>query len=1484
MLICVTILREDKNIKKTINILLVIISIFLLIIASAYFVFQSKVVQTMIINAVTRNISNSTGADVSIGKVKFTLFNKIVFDDVFISDQNKDTLLFADNFSLKIDSLSIKRNKLILNSVNVSHPKINIEKIDSFNYNFSFLFSPKSEANNKWIISINKIEFEKGKIFYNDDSLPHEINRFLKFNNFNMTLDRIIFNSLNDFSGALTNLNLSSLNGFKLNTFKSFFQLSDSVLLLKDISGKSDFSFLELDSIKLGFQSAFVNDDFSEMFLDMNLNRLFVSFRDVNFFYPEFKSEGLDISLSGSLSGKINELKGKDIEVTLGDVTNINGDFYINGLPNFDDTYIFLNIDESYANLNELRNQEFPGIGDDLKSKIPKFLDKIGVFTYTGNFTGFQNDFVAYGTIDTDMGSLRSDISFKPHENKVLKVEGHLKTYSLDVGSILDVKNIGKLTLSGNVDGTLRGSKFDLVFDGLIDSIDLNDYNFQRVVLNGNLKNKLFDGTFTVNDPNLYLKYSGRLDLSQQLPVFEFIAEVNDANLKKLNLSDDTLSMVSFGLDANFIGNNIDNLKGLIKIKDLRYRNFRDSLNLSDAVINNVYSGDTSYLSVQSDWIDGNLIGKYQFIDILTSFTNYYRYYLPSTYEAKTVEIEDQNDFKFQFTVKETNQFCRVFSPFLSFKPPFNVFGLYKPNDKKAFIETQIPSVSFAKQKMENVRIKVDGNSKSLDCILKSDKLFISESINVFNLSVESSSKNDNILANIFWNNFAEDTYSGSIKSAINFIKTESPYPEVLINVEPSKIYLSDSLWMIDRTTVKIDSSSFKFDDFSIHSNSQSVIVDGTVSEDKESTATAEIHNLDLNLIGSLIGNNGMKGTINGSAKLKDAFEKFILGLDVKVDGFALSDNNFGDAIIKCEWNNVSEKLATNISLTDKNQKIIDGSGYIDIFNKEIDLDLVLDNSPTTLLEVLLPFLFYNVQGNVSGKVKMNGRLSDMDFNGSLKPVTQVGLGINAIKTTYFFSDPVLFHGDSLVFNNITLTDEFGNTGNLIGSLTHKNFVDDLGYDILVKTDKICGMNTTSFDRERFYGTAFGKGTFHIFGKGSDVTLKGDLVTEKGTSINIPIGGTSKAEQYDFVKFSSGVKTIKKDEIVYVPKTTGLKMNFDVEVTPDAKVQIIFNSQIGDVLKAEGNGNIQVRMDKNFNLELYGNYEIEKGDYLFTLQNVINKRFSIEKGGSIKWMGNPYDALVDVKAVYKVKTSLHDLFMGSSTEVDMVRRLPVDCIIYLTENLSHPTIDFKIELPTAEDRIKEEVDQLIVSKEDVNKQIISLLMLGRFYTPDFFAGKPGTNTGVELMGATASELLSNQLTNWMSQILEDWDFGINYRPGNEISNDQVELALSTQILNDRITIGGNIANNTNPTVNNSGEIVGDFDLNIKLTDNGKLQFKAYNHSNDNLINDTSPYTQGIGFTYREEFNSLNELLKMYRDAIFNKKKKPKNIDEVKNDQ
>ena len=344
-------------------------------------------------------------------------------------------------------------------------------------------------------------------------------------------------------------------------------------------------------------------------------------------------------------------------------------------------------------------------------------------------------------------------------------------------------------------------------------------------------------------------------------------------------------------------------------------------------------------------------------------------------------------------------------------------------------------------------------------------------------------------------------------------------------------------------------------------------------------------------------------------------------------------------------------------------------------------------------------------------------------------------------------------------------------------------------------------------------------------------------------------------------------------------------MEFDVEMTPEAKVQIIFNSQIGDIIKGEGSGDLQIKVDKNFNIEMYGDYTIDKGDYLFTFQNLINKRFDIERGGNIKWIGDPYNALLDITAIYKVKTSLNDLFAESSFNADLNRRMPVDCIIKLDESLLQPRIKFDIQFPSAEKWITDQVNQLIVTEEDLNKQMISLLLLGRFYTPEIITGSNNSGTattGRDLVGTTASELFSNQLSNWLSKINDSWDLGVRYRPGNELSTEQLEVALSTQIFNNRVIINGNVANNAERKTNNTSELVHDFDVNIKLTENGKLQFKFYSRANDNLIYDTEPYTQGAGFTYKEEFNTFSELLKRYKEALTGESRKKKKLQQEGN--
>jgi hypothetical protein len=455
-------------------------------------------------------------------------------------------------------------------------------------------------------------------------------------------------------------------------------------------------------------------------------------------------------------------------------------------------------------------------------------------------------------------------------------------------------------------------------------------------------------------------------------------------------------------------------------------------------------------------------------------------------------------------------------------------------------------------------------------------------------------------------------------------------------------------------------------------------------------------------------------------------------------------------------------------------------------------------------------------------------------------------------------NDSVQFKGDKIIFPDITISDDYGNTGVFSGSIKHQTF-SKMIYDMSIRSNKIMAFNTTPATNEKFYGKLFGSGIVRITGHGVTVLIDGTARTEKGTDMNISLEYEGDAQEYDFLTFvSRGYQP--KSNLPFVPYTNSdLQMKFNIEITPEAKAQLIYNSKIGDVIRSQGSGNMQVSIDNDYNILLFGEYTVEEGDYLFTLQNVINKRFDIQQGGTIEWNGDPYDATLSLNAIYRLKASLSELFANTGEGADYSQRIPVSCKIALSKSLNNPDIKLDIDLPTAEESIKDEVRQYISSEEDMNKQILSLLVLGKFYTPEYLRGNY-TASGNNLVGSTASELLSNQFSNWLSQISNDFDVGFNYRPGNQITNDEVELALSTQLFNDRVSINGNIGNNSSQRTNaNNNGLVGDAEVNVKLTNNGKLQLKAYNHANNNLIYETSPYTQGVGVTYREDFNNFNEL-------------------------
>ena len=323
-------------------------------------------------------------------------------------------------------------------------------------------------------------------------------------------------------------------------------------------------------------------------------------------------------------------------------------------------------------------------------------------------------------------------------------------------------------------------------------------------------------------------------------------------------------------------------------------------------------------------------------------------------------------------------------------------------------------------------------------------------------------------------------------------------------------------------------------------------------------------------------------------------------------------------------------------------------------------------------------------------------------------------------------------------------------------------------------------------------------------------------------------------------------------------------------------MQLIFNEKSGDVIKARGDGNLNMKINSKGKFEMYGDYVLSTGDYLFTLENFVTKKFEIQKGSSIKWNGNVYKANIDIIANYKQRASIKPLFPNDSLS-NYNKRFPVDCKLYMKDKLTSPDITFGIELPTIDETTRSAVKSILSDENELNRQVFSLLLLRSFITPVSVSGGGGISAG-GAAAATGSEMLSNKMSNWLSGVTKDIDFGVNYRPGGALSSDELDLALSKQLFNNRLAIDGNfgVASNNNSSTtksSNSSNLIGDVSIEYKLSESGKYRVKAFNRSNDNTEITTTggPFTQGLGIFYREEYESLSELYKRYLSK-FKKKK------------
>lgn len=1442
-------------------------------------------VQTRMVRSITNRLSADLNTEISIGRVSVTPFTGIRLRDFLVLDQQKDTLFYAASLRAGIDRFSWRHQHLYLGSVRFDQPEVHLYQHDD-KMNFSFLLDSLGQNRPDtvlWQYSVRGINIENGTLDFAHNILqnPGLAADELHFQNLKLNIRRTSEPGA-PLSFEVVHFSLREATGLRIDGFRSTGYLASDKIVIDQLSFRTMRSLFDFQAIELPLGQTEV-EGYDVPFRG-SINKLIIDPEDIRHYFPAFPPLESPFSFSGEIFGSLDQLKGRNIQASFGSHSALHTSFDISGLSNFNEAFLYMDIEKLETSIPDL---ELLIVGE--QAAIPESFRQLETIRYKGTITGFINNLVAYGAFSSALGSINTDIGIKMEEERFL-FGGLLNTSDFNLGRMINADPaLGRVSLDMEVSGS-RSSKTDyfVILDGTAEELEFNDYHYHDITVQGLLTHQKFDGNVRLNDPNGALDFIGTVDMSGRVAHFDFMAAIRNAQLDRLNLvpgmKDGVLSVV---LETNFQGNNLDDLVGEIVLREGLLYTPAIGLDFDSISVRAERLGDQKQLTLRSAYADGEITGKYLFRHFRRTAMGFIQHYLPAYVDKGTPAASTpDNDFSFDLRLKKMHQVLAVFLPEINMADQGHLQGHFRSEPPSLELDLEMDHLGYNKFESSEIRVRARANeSDGLSLVTRAGNLRMGKLADLYNFSVHQRAQNDSLRTNIFWNNWDLETYSGAIYSTTHFTRDADQERHTAIHLQPSSILVADSLWQISESQLTFYKKGMSVRDFRIQHQNQFVHLHGFLHREVPDGLQLLFNqlNVDQFLQPKADSKISFGGTINGELSLSDFYRDPLLTSNLQIQDFMFNQTRYGTLSLESRWNNEANALLVGTRIDHQGHEPLTGSGLFHPENQQLDFHFDLDRLSVGFLDPFIVKVMQDIEGYASGRMYLKGPLSRPYLTGSVA-LHDGRFGVDLLKTAYQVRDSVTFYPNEMRFRNMLVSDRHNRSGRFNGSIYHNGGFKDLNFNLRITANNMLMLNTRRQDNPYYYGTVYGTGNLNINGMLDNINLTINGRTQPNTRFFIPIRSTETALETNFIRFvgnnnsssdpnGNGAAVQTPD---YSVDLTGLELEMNIEATPDAEVQIIFDERIGDILKSTGNGNLQIRIDRQGNLRFFGDYTIQQGEYLFSLQNLINKQFVINQGGTVEWQGDPYNAEIDITAVYKLRASLSDLLdpvtsTGSSAEQnELQRRVQIHTNLMLSGPLQQPNIRFGIEMPTLDESREALVLDYISSEEELNRQVLSLLVLNRFYTPEHMRmNDQSSQRGENAALVTTTEMLSAQVSRWMSSISNDFDFGVAYRPGDNITSEEFEMAVSTQFFNNRVTVNGNVGVGKYQT--NTSKMVGDFDLDVKLNPSGTLRARAYTRSNEDLIYETSPTTQGIGLSFREEFDHIGQLIKKYWRALAGKK-------------
>ncbi|MEP3839158.1 MAG: translocation/assembly module TamB domain-containing protein [Algibacter sp.] len=1418
-------------------------------------------IQTSLGKYATNRLNDDFKTNINIDKVSLQFNGDVEIKNIYIEDFKKDTLISISELNTSILSFrNLYKGNLVFGDIDIENLLFQIKTYKDESQTNLDVFVDRFESDNprtgksNFLLSSSDVSIYNSVFMLSDEN--KETTKVLHFEDLNINATNFLING-SEVSARINTLAFKDSRGVEVKNMMTNFAYTLTDMTFANLEIKTPGSVLKGD-LKFLYQREDLQYFVDKVKVDASFKDSKVLLDELNTFYNEF-GVNQSATFSTDVSGTLNDLKTSNLKLNTNSRTRVYGDINFKNLFNKEDHNFYMsgnfsNLSSTYKDLKAL----LPNV---LGDAIPSSFDRLGYFTVRGNSQITSSKVLADIEIDTELGFADSNLEItKINDIDNADYKGQIIFQQFDFGTFLDDPNFGKGSLDFDVNGKgFTAEKVDTQVKGEVFELIYNTYNYKNIKVAGNIQNKIFDGNLNVFDKNLKLNFTGLVDFSETIKKYDFEAIVDYADLNTLNfVKKDSISIFRSRVKMNMNSSSFDDAVGKIAFTKTRYENENDTYFFEKFDISSRFDDDIRYVEfISPDIIEGALKGHFLLKDLKKLFENSIGH-IYTNYIPHELDIDQSIDFNF----KIYNKIVEVFYPELELAKNTYIRGRVESEEENFKLTFKSPKIKYLKGFANNIEVQVDNSNPLFNTFVEIDSL---------NTKYYNVSKFNLINVTVSDTLFMRSEFSGGKHNNdsfnLSFYHTINEANESVIGFKQSDITMKDNKWYINEEQDKFHKltfdkklTKFDIDKFRVNHNNEEIKFSGFVRDSTQKDIKLNFTNVDLAKITPDIDSLSLAGNVNGKLDILQQNGSYLPNSTIVIDDLKVNDFLLGSFDATISGNESLTNYTVDATIKNDITRSFAAKGDISVSGKQSAINVTVDFNAFNLspLNPLLDGVLANIRGEANGSINVIGNLKKPDFNGDLI-VKNGGLGIPYLNVDYSFNTnaSVTLKNQSFVFNRIMLTDtKYKSKGFLDGSLSHVNFGKwSLGLDIT--TPSLLILDTKESEESLYYGTGFIGGRASIYGPTEQLVISVVGETKKGTVFKIPLNDSESFGDNSYIHFiTKDEKEARKmgEEVVY-EEIKGLELDFELDVTQDAEVEIIIDKETGHSLKGRGVGGVLVEINTNGKFDMWGDFAVFEGVYNFAYGGIIQKQFIVQPGGTIAWNGDPLkNTTIDMLAIYKTQANPSPLL-----DNPINRSIPVELNIAITGDIEQPVPEFSFEFPNVTSTIKSELNYRLESKDERDTQALFLVSTGSFSS--------GLNT------LNASGTIAERLNGILNSIFASEDgkvnVGLNYEAGQNRpdyqTDDRFGVTLQTQI-SDRVLINGKVGVPVGGAT--STVVAGDVEINFLLNAEGTLTANVFNRENSiqNFGEDIG-YTQGVGLSYNVDFDTFKELLqKLFKKA------------------